>query len=91
VRRFEGHTYEVKLVTFSRDGKWIVSFSDDKTVRVWCSPVPAFHTRTVSYREALTIHSPSLENAADNTQPMCPRRILRSKFLVYSFATMETV
>ncbi|KAF9059433.1 WD40-repeat-containing domain protein [Rhodocollybia butyracea] len=33
--RFEGHTNRVRNMAFSQDGKWIVSGSDDTTVRVW--------------------------------------------------------
>ena len=35
VRTLEGHTGTVWSVAFSPDGKWIVSGSDDLTVRVW--------------------------------------------------------
>jgi WD40 repeat protein len=32
---FRGHTKKVNSVTFSPNGKYIVSGSDDKTIRVW--------------------------------------------------------
>jgi WD40 repeat protein len=35
VRGLEGHTDMVTSVTFSPDGKYIVSGSNDKTIRVW--------------------------------------------------------
>ena len=35
VNKLEGHTGEVNSVSFSPDGKFIVSGSADKTVRVW--------------------------------------------------------
>lgn len=35
VRRFSGHTGLVKCLAFSRDGKRLVSGSDDKSIRVW--------------------------------------------------------
>ena len=35
LRKFEGHTDRVRSVSFSGDGKQVVSGSWDKTVRVW--------------------------------------------------------
>ena len=35
LRKFEGHTDRVTSVSFSGDGKQVVSGSWDKTVRVW--------------------------------------------------------
>ena len=35
LKRMEGHTGHVRSVAFSSDGKWIVSGSDDRSVRVW--------------------------------------------------------
>ncbi len=35
VRTFRGHTNDVLDAAFSPDGKWIVSVSRDKTIRVW--------------------------------------------------------
>ncbi|KAF9061091.1 WD40-repeat-containing domain protein [Rhodocollybia butyracea] len=35
LRQLEGHTEAVRALGFSQDGKWIVSGSDDTTVRVW--------------------------------------------------------
>jgi len=35
VRRFTGHTAEVRNVTFSPDGKFILTASHDGTARLW--------------------------------------------------------
>ena len=34
-RTFEGHYMTVSSVAISEDGKWVVSGSDDKTVKLW--------------------------------------------------------
>ena len=34
-RTLRGHSEEVLSVAFSRDGKWIVSGSDDTLVKIW--------------------------------------------------------
>ena len=33
--RFSGHAQKIHSLDFSRDGKFIVSGSDDKTTRIW--------------------------------------------------------
>merc|ERR1719383_994256 len=38
VRRFSGHTAGISDVTFSHDGRWLVSSSLDATTRVWDLP-----------------------------------------------------
>jgi len=38
VRRFKGHTAGISDVTFSHDGRWLVSSSLDATTRVWDLP-----------------------------------------------------
>jgi WD40 repeat protein len=35
ILELQGHKNDVHFVSFSPDGKWIVSVSDDKTIRVW--------------------------------------------------------
>jgi WD40 repeat protein len=35
VRTFEGHAAAVRSVSLSADGRWALSGSDDKTLRVW--------------------------------------------------------
>ncbi|MDQ2692081.1 MAG: hypothetical protein M3Y68_08635, partial [Chloroflexota bacterium] len=35
IRRFTGHTNEVRDVTFSPDGKFILTASEDSTARLW--------------------------------------------------------
>ena len=34
-RTLTGHSHVVKSVAFSRDGKWIVSGSEDTLVKIW--------------------------------------------------------
>ena len=35
VRVLRGHSDDVRSVAFSRDGKWVVSGSDDHLVKIW--------------------------------------------------------
>lgn len=35
VRKFEGHTDRITDLSFSEDGKWLVSSSMDGTLRIW--------------------------------------------------------
>jgi WD40 repeat protein len=35
IQKLEGHTREINILTFSRDGKQLFSGSSDKTIRIW--------------------------------------------------------
>lgn len=35
IQKLEGHTREINILTFSRDGKQLISGSSDKTIRIW--------------------------------------------------------
>jgi WD40 repeat protein len=39
VRRFTGHTAEVRDVAFSPDGKFILTASNDNTARLWLTDI----------------------------------------------------
>jgi WD40 repeat protein len=41
LRTFTGHTAPVRAIAASADGKWLVSASEDRTVKVWeMTPAP---------------------------------------------------
>ncbi len=55
VKILEDHTDVVNSVTFSPDGKWLVSGSDDATIKVW----DISHWQNIETREPITFRMPS--------------------------------
>jgi WD40 repeat protein len=35
IKTLEGHTYDIYSVAYSPDGKYIISGSGDKTIKIW--------------------------------------------------------
>ena len=47
VRTFSGHQKNITDLSFSADGRWLLSSSEDGTLRVW--DIPAARTLQVNY------------------------------------------
>uniref|UniRef100_A0A8C1RED1 WD repeat domain 36 n=1 Tax=Cyprinus carpio TaxID=7962 RepID=A0A8C1RED1_CYPCA len=48
VRRFSGHRGQINDMTFSPDGRWLITASMDCTIRTWDLPSGRFLTQTVA-------------------------------------------
>jgi WD40 repeat protein/serine/threonine protein kinase len=72
VRRFEGHRDKVWSVALSVDGKWALSGSSDKTVRLWDVETGLERKRFVGHTDrvesvAFSPNGPALSGSADRT------------------------
>jgi len=99
-RKLEGHTGRVYSVAVSPDGKWAVSGSGDKTVKIWdletgeCRATLEGHTGEVHCVAVTPDGKRILSGASDNTirvwdaQSGQPTAILTSKIFVNGIALL---
>lgn len=68
VRRFAGHTSEVRAVAFSPDGKYILTASFDGTSRLWFTDIH----NTIRAVCALLTSEERIQFGVSNEGPTCP-------------------
>ena len=66
---YEGHTRAIRHISFSDDGKFIVTCSDDKTVKLWQAPAKCQDASPLASPRASRSPSPRV-NVSDISKPI---------------------
>jgi WD40 repeat protein len=90
LRIFSGHTAAVTSVTFTRDGKRIVSGSLDKTIRTWITDCNDFLVYACSRVGVDFTPEDRLSYGISDEEPTCPQFGVQSQPLLPTTTPMPT-